>query len=230
VDRKRNLLGALGLALVGTFLLVGYVRAAGNRAGADERLVPVLVTTSDVAQGTSVKDLLAHVAVRQVPASARTHGAASDIADIDGRVPATNLFAGEQVLESRLTKPEEASTELPAGTVAVTLSLEAERANGGRLLPGGTVDVLVSYDDPDRTETVLQDARVQAVSKPSPSGVLGRTSEITKIATGGSESFLVTLVVPEERAEALVFAADHGRMWLAGEQADRGVTTVAVNG
>lgn len=210
MDRKRNLLGALGLAVLGTLLLVGYVRAAEGRATAGQRLVPVLVLTDDVERGASPRELAERVQLTRVPAAARAAGALTAADQLDGRAPAVDLYEGEQLSAARLAEPETLAGGLPDGTTAVSLSLEPQRALGGQVRPGTEVNVLASYDDPARTETVLRDVVVQSVTLSEPP----QDPAEAPAATEGV--ILVTVAVTAGQAEQLVFAADHGRLWLAG--------------
>lgn len=200
MNRKRNLLAALGLGLVGTLLLVAYVRAAEGRATAGQRLAPVVVLSEDVPKGASPTELRAAVEVVRLPASARSAGVLTSLDGLDGRVPTADLYAGEQLLTSRLGDPEQVGRDLPDDEVAVALSLERQRAVGGHLAPGTKVEVLASWEDPGRTEVVLRDVRVQAVADEGDAGA----------------PVLVTLGVPSDRVEALVSAAERSRLWLVG--------------
>jgi pilus assembly protein CpaB len=207
VNRKRNLLSSLGLALVGTMLLVTYVRAAEGRASADQRMVPVVVVTTGVERGTTAHELRGALRVEQVPAGSRAPHALQSIDDLDGRVPSADLFPGEQLVSERLTTPDEVGADLPPGTTAVSISLEPQRAVAGQVRAGARVNVLASYDDPASTETVLHDALVQGVTRTDAPTDGGQTVKGT---------VLVTLAVSPADAERFVQAADHGRVWLAG--------------
>lgn len=206
MNRKRNLLSAACLGLVGTLLLIGYVRAAEGKASAGQQLVPVVVVRDSVPRGATSDQLREALEVKQVPADVKAQGAFSHLDDIGQRLPATELYPGEQLVADRLGAPDEVGHQLPEGTTAVSLSLEPQRAIGGLLKSGTRVNVLVSYDDPDSTGTVLRDVAVESVVQPAEEAGAG---------TAGAP-ILVTFSVSPADAEKLVYAADHGKIWLAG--------------
>lgn len=207
MNRKRNLLGSLGLALVGTLLLVAYVQTAEGKASADQKQVPVLVVSEQVERGATSDELAHAVHVERIPAGARAPRALTSVEALDGRVPASDLYPGEQLVADRLTDPAEVGAELPDGMTAVSLSLEPQRAVAGQVRAGARVNVLASYDEPPSTETVLRNVLVEGVTRTDAPDNGGQTVKGT---------VLVTLAVTPEQAEKVVHAADHGRVWLAG--------------
>lgn len=218
MNRKlTGLLGAVGLASVGTLVLVGYVSAAEERAVAGERMVPVLVVAAPIEKGTPASQLGEHVRTEQVPAKVRADGAVTDLAAVDGKVASVDLVPGEQLLTDRFATAEQVGpVGLPPGLEEVTLNLESERAVGGRVRTGSEVAVFASFTgDQPRTEVILRDAPVVAVA-PSDSRSSGEDGETTPGA-----GLLVTLAVEPAVAERIVFGAEHGRIWLSG--ADGGV-------
>jgi pilus assembly protein CpaB len=218
MNRKlTGLLGAVGLASVGTLVLVAYVSAAEERAVAGERLVPVLVVASPVEKGTPAGELGEHVRSEQVPAKVRPEGAVTDLGVLEGTVAAVDLVPGEQLLADRFAAPEQVGpVGLPPGLEEVTLNLESERAVGGRVRTGSQVAVFASFTGEEpRTAVILRDAPVVAVA-PSDSRSAGDDGGTTPGA-----GLLVTLAVDPAVAERIVFGAEHGRIWLSG--ADGGV-------
>lgn len=218
MNRKlTGLLGAVGLASVGTLVLVGYVSAAEERAVAGERMVPVLVVAAPIEKGTPASQLGEHVRTEQVPAKVRADGAVTDLAAVDGKVASVDLVPGEQLLTDRFATAEQVGpVGLPPGLEEVTLNLESERAVGGRVRTGSEVAVFASFTgDQPRTEVILRDAPVVAVA-PSDSRSSGEDGGTTPGA-----GLLVTLAVEPAVAERIVFGAEHGRIWLSG--ADGGV-------
>lgn len=225
MDRRvKGLAAAVGLASVGTFVLVGYVQAAEDRAVAGERLVPVLVVDEAVERGTPGAELGDLVRDELVPAKVRADGAVTELAALDGLVAATDLVPGEQVLLDRFEPAEDAATAVPAGLDEVTLSLDAPRAAGGRLAPGDRVSVLFSNQmNGPQTETILRDVPVVAVTQDDDGGggfAVGGGGDDEAEAPGSTTALLVTLGVSSPEAERLVFAAEHGTVWLAGTTGD----------
>jgi pilus assembly protein CpaB len=149
----RRILGTLAAAVLGiggTLLLVGYVRAAENRALAGEELVPVLVVEEAIEKGSPAEEMEGSLRLEQVPAKVRAEGALDDPADLIGLAAAVELLPGEQLVAARLAEPEtllvHQKVEAPPNLLEVTVSLSPERALGGRLEPGALVAVFSSFD------------------------------------------------------------------------------------
>ncbi len=147
--RAIGIIGAVAVAALGTLLLVGYVRGAEDRALAGEELVEVLVVDRPIAQGVPASLLNGSVRLERVPLKVAAEGSVADLSALADRVAATDLFPGEQVVTSRFVAAESlaASTriEAPSDHLEVTISVPAERALGGQLVPGDVVAVIASF-------------------------------------------------------------------------------------
>ncbi|MDQ3897472.1 MAG: Flp pilus assembly protein CpaB [Actinomycetota bacterium] len=218
--KRQKLIGIIAsvvLAGLGTGLLVAYVRGAEGRAVKGEKRASVLVVTDTIPKGTRAEDITGKVKTEQVPTKVVAKGALATIGPITGRVSAVDLLPGEQVVQTRFALPGEASTKTvaPPGSLQVTVALDAVRALGGRLREGDSVGVLMSFDDPQTTHLVLQKVPVTDVRTAEGAPV---TTKIDGPAPTGS--FLVTLAVDVASVEKVVFAAEHGRLWLSWEPKD----------
>jgi pilus assembly protein CpaB len=233
VRRLLAALAALLLALVGTVVLVAYVRGADARALEGVQTVEVLVVDRPVPAGTPADQLGDLVRTELLPVKAATEGRVEDLAELAGRVADVDLEPGEQLLAGRFVDPEEltvpGTVAAPAGAVEVSILLEPQRAVGGRLAAGDTVGVHVSISDPTSTHVVLHRVlvtRVQGAPAPAPDG------EGTDTASSGgaapTASLLVTLGLRPEQAEAVVFGMEHGTVWLSLEPADVDVSGTEV--
>ncbi|PRY47445.1 pilus assembly protein CpaB [Geodermatophilus tzadiensis] len=229
-------LAALLLALVGTLVLVAYVRGADARALAGVETVEVLVVDQPVPEGTPADELEDLVRTELLPAKAATEGRVTDLAALAGQVATVDLQPGEQLLTARFGDPADqrdpGTVPLPEGAEEVTVLLSPERAAGGRLVAGDTVGVFLSltYEDGRATtHAVLHRVLVTRVD----GGVPAATGDTeTAAAEEGeavpTESLLVTLALPASDAETVVFGAEHGTLWLSREPAtaDTGGTGV----
>lgn len=148
--RALGVAGAVVVALVGTMLLVGYVRSAEQRALEGEELVPVLVLSDHVPRGTPAAAIVDDVTLEMVPLKVRADGGVSDLTVLADLVTSTDLLPGEQVVVSRFVTAESLATttriEAPSNMLEVTVSLAPDRALGGGLLPGDFVAVIASFD------------------------------------------------------------------------------------
>lgn len=220
-----KLIAAAALAAIGTFLLVGYVSAAEDRALEGERLVNVLVASEPAAKGATVDELESSVRVERVPKKVRAADAIDSLQDVRGKVLAVDVVAGEQLLTSRFVAPEVAERGVvPEGHLETTIGLAPERAVGGRLRPGDTVAVVASFTQAaaqegeqagaEVTHVILHKVVVTGVQVEKVAATEDDSDEVELAPTG---NLLVTLALEAPSMERLVFAAEHGSIWLSLE-------------
>ena len=206
---------------------------------------PIAKGTAAASIGPNVKRVLVPAKV-QAPGSVADLDVLGDkVAAVD-LLPGDQVVAGRFVESKDLVAASR--IEIPEGLLQVTLSLSPERAVGGQLQPGATVGVLASFDsfNVDGVEPGVDDGLPGAGS---PTASPTRTSNSTHLilhkivvtnvqverlpkedalessADQGIElaptgNLLVTLAVDAAAAERLVFAAEHGAVWLASEPVD----------
>jgi pilus assembly protein CpaB len=221
---RRRLLAAsaaLVLALVGTVVLVAYVRGADTRALAGVQTVDVLVVQQPVPAGTAAAELPDLVGVEQVPAKAVVDGRVTDLEELAGQVATVDLQPGEQLLAARFASPDDqlapGTVAVPAGAQEVSVLLEPQRAVGGRLAAGDTVGVFISLD-PASTHVVLHRVLVtQVQGAPASAASADDVDTASAGSTAPAASLMVTLAVTAEEAEGVVFGAEHGSLWLSLE-------------
>ena len=215
---------AVVLAAIGTFVLISYVRGAENRALAGERTVAVLVLEESISRGAEPAELEGKVRSTQVPAKVQAEGAVASLDELDGKVAAVDLVAGEQVVASRFIAPETLAQtgdiKVPEGLQRVTVTLEPERAVGGHLTAGNLVGVVVTEDrageraDGLATGMILQKVLVTAVQATAPVETAG-TDALTPAAP--TANTLVTLAVDSAQAEKIIHGAEAGTLWLTAQ-------------
>ena len=228
-------LAALVLALVGTVVLVAYVRAADARALAGVQTVSVLVVDQPVAAGTPGDQLTDSVRTELVPAKAAVPGGVTALKELAGKVAKVDLAPGEQLLASRFADPGSLQAAgpvaVPAGDQEISVLLEPQRAVGGRLAAGDEVGVYVSLSGEagGLTHVVLHGVLVTQVQG---APAAPQTDTAAADGSGGSpapaQSLMITLAVTAKEAEPIVFGMEHGTVWLSlePEGADNGGTTV----
>ncbi len=233
---------ALGLALVGTVVLVSYVRGADARALAGVETVNVLVVTQPVPEGTPAGELADSVRLEQVPVKVAATGSVSDLADLGDQVTTVELQPGEQLLVGRFADP---SSLLPSGTVPVppgdqeiSILLEPQRAVGGRLAAGDEIGVYISMkleNDAGKTigttHAVLHGVLVTQVQG-APAPAEGETETASSGGAAPSNSLLITMALPARQAEVVIFGMEHGTVWLSlePEGADASGTEIITQG
>lgn len=241
---KRRTIGivvAVVLALLGTIILVAYVQSAKDDAVKDEQPVSVYVVTGDIAQGTSVAALRDRVERTDVPVSLKAVDAITDIDQLDqAYITSIDLVAGEQLLSSRLVAPESlVSVAVPAGFQEVSISLDPDRANGGRVTPGDLVGLVLSFDtytvatvddtDPAAASAVpytthltlnqilVTNVRYSVADSQRVTDLQNGEDGTATIDEAPSGSLIVTFAVTAAEAEQIVFGAEFGSIWLTAQ-------------
>lgn len=218
---------ALVLAAVGTLVLVAYVRGADERAQRDERRVDVLVVKETVTKGTPADQIQSRVKSEKVPAGLRADGAVTSLTGLAGKVAAVDLLPGEQLVTGRFVLPgSAAAANVPPDLLQVTVPLDAARALGGDLRAGDRVGVVASFtqDKAETTHLMLHKILVTNVR----TGQDGNRVQGVPAGTSPVGTLFVTLALDAPSVEKVVFAAEHGTLWLSLEplEAPEGGTQV----
>lgn len=227
---RRRLIAAFAALLLtgaGAVVLLAYVRGADARALAGTETVQVLVVRTPVPVGTPAEELDALVATELLPAKAVADGAVEDLSTLTGRVTTVDLQPGEQLLAARFAEPGDLRTPgtvpVPPGAGEVSVLLEPQRAVGGRLAAGDTVGVFISLKQDvggGATRAVLHRVLVTQVQGAPVSADAAADGAAETVSSGGAAptgSVMVTLALPAAEAEAVVFGAEHGTLWLTLE-------------
>jgi pilus assembly protein CpaB len=210
-----GILASVALAGIGTALLVTYVRGAEHRALKGDQPVQVLVVTDTIPKGTKAEDVGAKVRPEQVPAKVAAKASVGDVTGLAGQVALVDLVPGEQVLRTRFAPAAQADLGVPPGMLQVTLSLDSERTVGGQVREGDSVGVIASFDEPETTHLIMHKVRVTNVRAGDGVDVKAKPGQ-----AAGTPTYLVTLALDAGSVERVVFAAEHGRLWLSEEPKD----------
>ncbi|MDP8969280.1 MAG: RcpC/CpaB family pilus assembly protein, partial [Actinomycetota bacterium] len=103
--------------------------------------------------------------------------------------------------------------DIPPGSQQVAISLEPQRAVGGQVKPGDTVGFFASFED--QTHLILHKLLVTNVRG---GGQTSGAQQADQAAPGGE--LMITLAVDAAQAERVVFAAEHGTIWLSAEPSE----------
>lgn len=154
------------VALASGAALVRYVAGAEDRATATAELVPVLVATADVADGTPFSEAWESGAIErsEILQGMRPATAIIDPAELDGAVIDGVLFEGQLVVQGVFVVPGDGDAALPRtfadtlpdGTVAVSFEAAGAQAVSDLISPGDRVDLLVQV--PNASELGLPDS------------------------------------------------------------------------
>ncbi len=213
---------AIMLAVVGAVLLMSYVAAADSRAMAGMEITQVLVVAESVPAGTQAADVAELVALEELPAKAVAPGALTSLDQVEGQT-VTDLEPGEQLLVSRFATPEpDSGPEVPAGMHEVSVLLESQRVIGSNLVPGDTVAVFITKNS--QTHLTLHKVLVTRVqgglTPPEPTEASGQAEPAPTPTPAPGGSVMVTIALSAPDAEKVVWAQEHGSVWLSLEPTD----------
>jgi Flp pilus assembly protein CpaB len=190
--RIRNLVVAIGLAVLAALLTLFYVtnyKRSVQHNAADAR---VWVASRDIPSGTAGSELVKESAFRvtDVPRRDVVPGAISDPDQVRSLVLSAPLYAGEQVTLRRFSDvaAQGVRSQLKGNMRAVQVSGTSDQLLSGTLHAGDHVDLVANIRlDSSRaaaaTRIVLRDLTVLA--RPSDS--------VTKVAANGSTSALIAV-------------------------------------
>jgi pilus assembly protein CpaB len=233
--RMFGIIGAVGLALLGTIALVSYVKGAEDRALAGEKTVKVLVAAEPIEAGTPAEELEGKLEFERIPQKVKNEGAVTSIGQLGDRVSEVDLVEGEQIVKSRFVEESEAGSGSTGGDSLLqqTVALEPERAIGGQIKQGDSVAVVGSFDpfdSPDGTKTPNQThvlihkvrvTNVQVETSPGASAPEPESDNEGDEASAAPEGrFLVTVALSAPDVERVTFTAEFGHVWLAAEPRD----------
>jgi pilus assembly protein CpaB len=219
-SRVLAILIAVVLALVATAALVVYVNGADRRAISDQSPRMVWVAATAIPAGTSGLTAINTKRIKQVevPTKSIVPGAVLSLTQIQNRYAAVDLEAGEQLLQKRWVGAEDVAggrlLPIESGHQALAIGLDAVRQVAGFVTPGDKVSLVLTMKrgDRDRSQFLIQDVQVLAV---------GNTALANAAAQGGARAnqgkgqvAAVTLSVREQDVEQVVYAAEHGSIYM----------------
>ena len=145
--RLLTLAVSIGLALLGTSLVLAYVVRADARAVSAQEPVAALVAEKDIPAGTALTAAVEQglLVQRDLPRSAVPIGALEDVAAAGTRVTASTIYAGETVLPAKLVDPTRTGAlSIPPGRMAVSVLLSDPGRVAGFVVPGSEVAIFTS--------------------------------------------------------------------------------------
>lgn len=228
MDRRKGLLVAAAvIAVLGTLLVVAYVRSANSRAADQYHAVKVLRVVKQIDQGETVAQAQASgaVAVSDVAQNSVISGALTDLSSISNDVALTTLYPGEQVVAAKFGASQ-ASTALtiPKGMIAISVSLTDPTRVASFVNPGNAVAVFLNGTaGRGGAYSRMLLSKVQVIAVGSTSTLPDQTAN--KAQTSSSlPSTLLTFAVTQQQAEKLFFAQSQGTLSLALLNAQSQVT------
>jgi pilus assembly protein CpaB len=224
-SRVLAILVAVVLALVATAALVVYVNGADRRAISGQEPRMVWVAAQLIKAGTSGQTARNTGLIKQVPVPNKNvvAGAVLSMPQIESRYAAVDIVAGEQLLLRRWVGAEDVAgrrlLQIEPGHQALAIEMDMVRQVAGFVTPGDKVSLVLSMKRPapggdlERSQFLLQNVQVLAVGATAlaNSAAQGGGSRVNQ---GRGEVAAVTLSIPDERVEQVVYAAENGSIYM----------------
>ena len=224
-SRVLAILVSVVLAMVATAALVVYVNGADRRAISDQSPTLVWVAAKPIPAGTSGLTANNTKMIKQVavPKSNVIGDAVISLNQIQNRYAAVNLEIGEQLLQKRWVGAEDVAgrrlLQIEPGHQALAIEMDMVRQVAGFVTPGDKVSLVLSMKRPapggdlERSQFLLQNVQVLAVGATAlaNSAAQGGGSRVNQ---GRGEVAAVTLSIPDERVEQVVYAAENGSIYM----------------
>jgi pilus assembly protein CpaB len=224
-SRVLAILVAVVLALVATAALVVYVNGADRRAISGQEPRMVWVAAQLIKAGTSGQTARNTGQIKQVPVPNKNvvAGAVLSMPQIENRYAAVDIVAGEQLLLRRWVGAEDVAgrrlLQIEPGHQALAIEMDMVRQVAGFVTPGDKVSLVLSMKRPapggdlERSQFLLQNVQVLAVGATAlaNSAAQGGGSRVNQ---GRGEVAAVTLSIPDERVEQVVYAAENGSIYM----------------
>ncbi|MGZ4461610.1 MAG: Flp pilus assembly protein CpaB [Gaiellaceae bacterium] len=207
--RVRNLVLAIGLALLGILMVTIYVSQVKRSVSKDKEDVTVYVAKDDVSAGTPGTEVQRLLVATTVARRNVVPGAISNPGEIAGRYTTQEIFQGEQVT----TRPF--STTIGSGVRAeisgnqrvIELDASPQQLLAGTLKDGDHVDVVATWELPEGDQHHVSRVLLRnllVVQAPDASSV--KTS-VTNPASGGAT---IQLRVTDLQAHELFWMTENG--------------------
>jgi len=202
--RIRNIIVAIGLALVAMLLVLLYVTNYKRSVQHGETQVPVFVAAHDIAVNTPGADIVAKHDLRQVTIPKRNvvPGAISSVDQIRSLVLASPVYAGEQITVRPFSDvaAQGIRSHLRGTMRALQISGDPEQLLASTLKPGDRVDVVANVRIDPNSNAYADKIVVRDLL------VLQSPSESATAKATGTNSTSVILQVSDTQTQPLWYA------------------------
>lgn len=216
---------AIALGVVAAVATVLYVNSVQSRANHNAKLVAVYQVARDIPRNTTGDTAIAAGLVKtgKIPKAFYPATAVTNINAIKGKVASATIPAGAvlvdgQFVDQKTAQANFSATNIPAGQVAVSISVDSLHAVGGLIVPGDKVDLmefggaaLPANATPAQTAAAENNRFAhffyQNVSVVAIGAAVAPTPGSTTAATNPGSS-VYTLAVPADAAERILLAAN----------------------
>ncbi|HZA83063.1 MAG TPA: Flp pilus assembly protein CpaB [Actinomycetes bacterium] len=226
-SRVLAILVAVVLAMVATAALVVYVNGADRRAISGQQPRLVWVAAETIRAGTSGQTARNTRKIKQVAVPNRNvvAGAVVSMAQIEKRYAAVDIETGEQLIQKRWVGAEDVAggrlLQIEPGHQALAIEMDLVRQVAGFVTPGDKVSLVLSMKRPapggggdlERSQFLLQNVQVLAVGATALANAAAQGGG-SRVNQGRGEVAAVTLSIPETDVERVVYAAEHGSIYM----------------
>ena len=201
-SRVLAILVAVVLALVATAALVVYVNGADRRAISDQKPMLVWVAAQAIKAGTPGQSARNTGMIKQIPVPRKNvvGGAVISLTQIQNRYAAVDIVAGEQLMQKRWVGAEDVAggrlLRIQPGYQALAIEMDLTRQVAGFVTPGDKVSLILS------------------MKRPGPGGDVDRSQFLLQNIQVKGQVAAVTLAVPEDKVERVVYAAENGSIYM----------------
>ena len=185
----------------------------------------VWVAAQLIKAGTSGQTARNTGQIKQIPVPNKNvvAGAVLSMPQFENRYAAVDIVAGEQLLLKRWVGAEDVAgrrlLQIEPGHQALAIEMDMVRQVAGFVTPGDKVSLVLSMKRPapggdlERSQFLLQNVQVLAVGATAlaNSAAQGGGSRVNQ---GRGEVAAVTLSIPDERVEQVVYAAENGSIYM----------------
>ena len=208
--RTIALILAVVIGVVAAVALWSYVDGIEDRAYDNAERVRVFRIEEDIARGVPGEQAISEEFIdeAEIPREFRPGTAITDLNVIRGRVALNDLAQGQVLVDGMFVDPRVEqvtfSQRIPAGQVAISVSIGQVQAVAGLLVPGDRVNVII--DDPagGGKRFLFQNLRILAIGGTA----APEAGDTGTVSTPGSG--LLTFAVPPLAAEKIAFVGGEG--------------------
>ena len=210
MGQKRTLIiiGAVLAAAIAAYANYAYLDSVQDRAYKNAERLKVFVVGKDIPKGLPGEQAVQEEYIRsdEIPREFRPATGITDVTSIRGKVAITNLSVGQVVVDGMFVDPKIAqvtfSQRIPAGQVAISVSVDQIRGVAGLLVPGDKVNILVS--DGGAQRYLFQNVNIIAI------GTTAAPQAGESAAAVNPGSGIITFAVPPLAAAKIVAATGGG--------------------
>lgn len=201
---------ALVVALVAGGLSYLFLHNAQKQAFKNAQLVPAYVVTKTIPRGMAGADAVngGYFSQKSIPVEVRPTSAVTDLAVLGGKTAIASFPAGEVLVDGMFVSPSQAaltfSQVIPAGEVAVTVSVDSVHGVANLPQPGDKVDILATINGAE--SFLLQNVTILAIGQ-STAGQSGTTTASSTTASSATNtSGLFTFAATPQNAARIAYA------------------------